>query len=265
MTAPAWLLTLVGGALADRSDRRRVIAFFQSIQMLCPIAIVALIATGTVRPWMIIVLSVVVGITDGLSMPSFQSIVPSIVKHEEIPVGLALNSTQFNLSRILGPSIAGVLMADTGALVCFVVSALSAVRRRGPVDPAETACAAAHRTQTPPLSLASIGAVIRQPHLHGALLTVLATGTLCAPLVTFSPVLIRDSFHGSAAQFSVAVASFGVGGLLGAVGLLSVQPDVDRRKISSAFAVLYGAVLILASLSHGSGACRRSSSWPASP
>src|SRR4029077_3539358 len=71
MNAPVWLLTLVGGALADRSDRRRVITLFQSIQMLCPTAIAVLLVTGRVRPWMIIALSVVVGVTDALSRPSF--------------------------------------------------------------------------------------------------------------------------------------------------------------------------------------------------
>ena len=125
MNAPVWLLILVGGALADRSDRRHVIALFQSIQMLCPVAIVVLLATGRIHPWMIIVLSVVVGVTDALSMPSFQSIVPSLVTRPQIGRGLALNSTQFNLSRILGPSIAGVLIAGFGAMACFVVSAAS--------------------------------------------------------------------------------------------------------------------------------------------
>ena len=119
MNAPVWLLTLAGGALTDRSDRRRVIALFQSVQMLCPVAIVVLLLAGLVQPWMIIVLSVAVGITDALSMPSFQSIVPSIVAHDQIDQGLALNSTQFNLSRILGPSIAGVLMASFGATAAW--------------------------------------------------------------------------------------------------------------------------------------------------
>ena len=84
MNAPLWALILAGGMLADRYDRRRVIALFQGIQMLCPVAIVALLASGQIRPWMIIVLSVVVGITDALSMPSFQSIVPSIVARDQI-------------------------------------------------------------------------------------------------------------------------------------------------------------------------------------
>jgi len=87
LSAPAWLLTLVGGVLADRADRRRVITIFQSIQMLCPMALVVLLLSGTVQPWVVIALSLVVGITDALSMPSFQSIVPSIVEHDQIATG----------------------------------------------------------------------------------------------------------------------------------------------------------------------------------
>jgi len=68
---------------------------------------------------------------------------------------------------------------------------------------------------------------------------------LCAPLVTFTPVLVKEVFHGDAAHFSTAVASFGVGGLLGAAGLLGVAPTVDRRRLSSAFALAYGALLMV--------------------
>ena len=127
MGAPVFLLTLMGGLLADRGDRRHVIALFQSIQMLCPALIVVLLMAGTVRPWMIVSLSLVVGITDALSMPSFQTIVPSIVEGPRLPLGIALNSTQLNLSRILGPACAGILMASVGAAGAFAVSAASYV------------------------------------------------------------------------------------------------------------------------------------------
>ena len=125
LSGPVWLLTLAGGILADRADRRRVIAGFQSLQMLCPVAIVSLLLAHRAQPWMIISLSLVVGITDALSMPSFSSIVPTIVERRQIGAGLALNSTQFNISRIAGPALAGVLMAGAGALWCFVISAFS--------------------------------------------------------------------------------------------------------------------------------------------
>jgi hypothetical protein len=71
MDAPVWVLTLLGGILADRADRRRVTLLFRSIQMMCPTLIVILLLAGAVRPWMIVALSLVVGVTDALSMPSF--------------------------------------------------------------------------------------------------------------------------------------------------------------------------------------------------
>jgi MFS family permease len=251
MNAPVLLLTLAGGALADRSDRRRVITVFQSIQMLCPTAIVVLLIAHLVRPWMIVALSVVVGITDALSMPSFQSIVPSIVPREQIGSGLALNSTQFNLSRILGPAIAGVLMASVGVVACFLVSAASYIPFIGVAlwilprfSSAPPPAAAPPRRRL----LAGIGDILRERYLRGALLTVLTTSLFCAPLVTFTPLLVKEVFHGSAGRFSTAVASFGAGGLLGAAGLLGVAPTVDRRRIASGFALCYGAVLLLIAL-----------------
>ncbi len=251
MNAPVWFLTLVGGALADRTDRRRVITFFQTIQMLCPIAIIVLLIAHLVEPWMIIALSVVVGVTDALSMPSFQSIVPSIVEHEQIGTGLALNSTQFNLSRVLGPSLAGVLMVSFGAMGCFVVSAVSYVPFIGValwILPRWTPTPAPAATIAGRHLFTGAGSVLRQRHLLGPLLTVLTTSVFCAPLVTFTPVLVKDVFHAGAGQFSTAVASFGIGGLLGALGLLADTPQKGARRLSSIFGLLYGLTLILVGL-----------------
>jgi len=249
--APVWLLILVGGVLADRADRRRVITIFQSIQMLCPTLLVVLLLSGTVHPWMVIAISLVVGVTDALSMPSFQSIVPGIVEREQIPSGLALNSTQFNLSRILGPALAGVLIASVGIVGCFALNAASYVPfiavalwilpRRGPRAVAADALDRRHL-------FAGIREIVRERHLRGALLTVLATSTLCGPLITFCPVIVRDVLHGDASHFSYAVGAFGVGGLLGATGLLAAAPGPGLRRISTRFAVVYGVVVALAAL-----------------
>jgi MFS family permease len=249
--APAWLLLLVGGRLADHADRRRVIVGFQSAQMLCPVLIVVLLLTGLVQPWMIVGLSLVVGVTDALSMPSFQSIVPSIVRHDQIATGLALNATQFNLSRILGPAIAGVLMAALGAVGCFAINAFSYVPfllvawwvlpKRGAAGPQETALPEVNLLQ-------SLRIVLAAPMLRSALATAFATSLLCAPLVTFIPVLVRDSFGGDAVHFSIAVAAFGFGGLAGAVALLSIDAKVSRSRMSSWFAVSYGVVVVLCGL-----------------
>ena len=250
LSAPLWLLTLVGGVLADRVDRRRVITFFQTIQMLCPVLLVVMLLTGTLQPWVVIALSLVVGITDALSMPSFQSIVPSIVRHDQIAVGLALNSTQFNLSRILGPALAGILMASMGAVGCFAVSAASYV----PfifialwILPRRVASSGTDQVDRRKLFV-GVGDVTREPYLRGALLTVLVTSTLCGPLIIFCPVLVKDVLHGDVRQFSLAVGAFGVGGLFGAIGLLFVDSKFDRRKLISFCAAGFALILALAAL-----------------
>ena len=250
MAAPVWLLTLPGGILADRRDRRRIIGTCQSIQMLCPTLLVVLLLTGAVRPWMVIALSVVVGVTDALSMPSFQSIVPSIVERRQIASALALNATQFNLSRILGPALAGILMASVGAVGCFALNAASYLpfiwvalwilprgRSRRSGEPREGG-----------RLFDGLGDILRSAHLRGALLTVLLTSVFCGPLIVFCPVLVKEALKGDVDDFSIAIGAFGVGGLLGAAALLGVDPGRDRRRLSSWSAAFYGLVLMLAAL-----------------
>jgi MFS family permease len=122
-SAPALALILVGGMLADKADRRRVITTFQIVEMMCPVTLVVLLLSHLVEPWMVVILSLIVGVTDAMSMPSFQTIGPSIVRRDQVPTAIALNATQFNLSRILGPALAGILMASVGAIGCFVANA----------------------------------------------------------------------------------------------------------------------------------------------
>ncbi|HUJ60382.1 MAG TPA: MFS transporter [Kofleriaceae bacterium] len=247
LDAPQWLFTLIGGMLADHADRRRVIAGFQALQGLCPLALVVLVATGHVAPWMVIALALVVGVTDALSMPSYQSITPSIVEHDQIPTGLALGSIQFNLSRILGPALAGALLATIGVVGCFAANAASYVPfiavaiwilPRG----------RSARTFDRRHPFAGIAGVLRDRRLRRPLATVLATGLFANPLMTFSPVLVRHAFGGTSTAFSVTIAAFGVGGLIGASALLASDPEGDHRARSSHLAIAFGVLVIAGAL-----------------
>ena len=185
-------------------------------------------------------------------MPSFQSIVPSIVERDQIATGIALNSTQFNLSRILGPALAGILMTGVGAVGCFAVSAASYVPfilvalwvlpRGKNVPVADQLFDRRH-------PFGGVLEVAREPNLRAALLTVLVTSSLCGPLITFCPVLVRDALSGDVSDFSIAIGAFGVGGLLGAFGLLFIDSARDRRPLTTWFALAYGATVIAAALS----------------
>jgi predicted MFS family arabinose efflux permease len=185
-------------------------------------------------------------------MPSFQSITPSIVEKDQIGRGLALNSAQFNLSRILGPAIAGVLMASLGAAACFALSAASYIPfigvalwilpRGGVSKPYKEPFASGQL-------LADLGQIARASIVRHALLTVLATSLLVGPVVTFAPALIGAAFHCDAAQFSATVAALGIGGLLGAMALLALPPGLDRLRRSSLLAAAAGLAAAMIAVS----------------
>jgi MFS family permease len=246
--APIWLLILWGGVLADRRDRKKLILWLQGLQTLCPLLIVLLLLIGKIQVGIVILLSFVVGVTDALSGPAIQSLIPSVVPRGDIGDAIALNSAQFNLSRVLGPFFAGVVMASLGAIGCFGVNVLSYIPfllaiflvrlpKRDPV-PAEGD------------SLAEVArSVADRPELRMLLLTVVGTSVLVAPVVTFLPVLVRDVFHRGAAGFGGALSFFGFGGLMGAAVVLYARDNPSRRKVSSWAAAAIGGLLIAVALS----------------
>jgi predicted MFS family arabinose efflux permease len=89
---------------------------------------------------------------------------------------------------------------------------------------------------------------MQRPELRGALLTVLVSSTLCAPLLTFCPVLVREVFNADISHFSLTMSAFGAGGLMGALGLMATDPSRDRRAGSSWMASGYGVIVVLAAL-----------------
>ena len=252
LDAPVWLLTIFGGFLADHADRRRVIFFFQSIQMLCPVILVFLILMGWLHVWIVILLSVVVGITDALSMPAFQSLVPMIVTKDRIENGIALNAAQFNLSRVLGPALAGIVMAHYGAVGCFATNAFSYIPFLAVIlwllpKNANPKRLDRKKLKTEPW-YAEIKLISQDSGLRGGLLTMLVTSLFCGPLIAFVPVLIKEIFHSDVSHFGNALSAFGGGGLLGAGAVIGIDDRIDRRKLSSVCSMIFAIVVIAAAL-----------------
>lgn len=254
--APVWLLILAGGVIADRRDRRRTALFFQGLQVVCPILIVILLVTGRIQVWMVIALSLVVGVTDALSAPSLNALVPSSVPQEDVASAVALNSAQFNLSRVLGPFFAGVVMATLGPVVCFALNASSyapyllaiyllrlPAQPRPPPPPPGSRAAVARRSL-----VEAVRAVLRKRRLRRALLTVVITSVFCMPVVTFLPVLVRDAFHLGSSEFGGALSVFGFGGLVGAALVLPLKNNRQRQLLSSLAAVALSALIAVTAL-----------------
>lgn len=249
MNAPFWILVLLGGVLADRKDRSRIIFFFQGIQMLCPVVIVALVATGGIRVWVIIVLSLIVGITDALSMPAFSSLIPSIVSGDDLKPALALNSMQFNLSRVMGPAIAGLVMTKYGFLWCFGANSASYIPFFLSIywlrPSAKTPVPEAAGQLNPASVIDSVKGIIRTRKAGWALLSVLCTGLFCGPLITFSPLIVKDVLHADVGQFGGVLTAFGVGGMLGPLLILAAT-RLDPIKMSLTAALVFGLFIAAA-------------------
>ncbi|MFI5153714.1 MAG: MFS transporter [Chitinophagales bacterium] len=255
MNTPGWLFTLWGGVLADRYDRKRVVLFFQTIQFLCIITMVILLILSWLKVWMIVIISFLVGLTDSLSMPSFQSIIPSIVEKKDIHKAVSLNSTQFNLSRILGPAIAGVVIVRFGAVACFSANAASYI----PfflslyfIYPSRGLKLQQEPIEAKPIQqLKEFQKLLFNRQVRIPLMTALVTNMFCAPLITFSVVLLKNVFHAELTQFGWAVAAFGTGGLIGAaVTFIPLPPSFKRNIFATGIAILSGMIIVAIGLNH---------------
>ncbi|HTK10709.1 MAG TPA: MFS transporter [Ktedonobacteraceae bacterium] len=122
---PVMFFTLFGGVIADRIPKRRVLLFTQSFALLQAAILFFLVSTGRIQMWHMFVLATLLGINNALDMPTRQAFVSEMVGREDLPNAIALNSSMFNLARIVGPGISGLLIAWLGVAPLFLINALS--------------------------------------------------------------------------------------------------------------------------------------------
>src|SRR5687767_3010339 len=126
-TAPGFVFTLLGGVFADLIDRRRLLLYTQVIAGIAALALAALVATSVVDRWMVLGFSFVTGCCMALASPSYLAMTYDLVGREDLANAIAMNSTQFQLSRVVGPALAGVAFRVFGLAGCFFANGLSFV------------------------------------------------------------------------------------------------------------------------------------------
>jgi len=122
---PILLFMLIGGVIADRYDRRRLLTWSQYIQAFSAFALAALVFWDYITIWHVLTLSFISGLGQAFGGPAYQSLIPSLVPRRDLPNAIALNSTQFNLSRILGPMGGTAVLISLGMAACFFLNGLS--------------------------------------------------------------------------------------------------------------------------------------------
>ena len=215
---PILLLTLIGGVVADRYDRRHVLIGSQFVQMGTAFALVALIWLNQLKVEYILLLSFLAGLGQAFGGPAYQALIPSLVEKKDLPNAIALNSIQFNLARVFGPLLAGATLAAWGSAACFGINGLSFLV----VIVALLCMTHKHMKPTDPKPMmqelkGGLRYARGQPAIVG--LTVLAALTtfLGLPLMTFLPVFARDIFHGDVNRFTYMMAYSGAGAVCGAL------------------------------------------------
>jgi MFS family permease len=246
---PSFLLAPVAGALADRWDRHRMLVATQALAMAQAFGLAALVLSERVEVWQVIALSVVLGVVNGFDMPVRQSYMIEMLDDKaDLGNAIALNSTMVNGSRMLGPAIAGLLVAAVGEGVCFlangvsyvaVIGSLLAMRRvprpaAGPSAPVWAGIAEAYR-------------YVRDFEPMRALLLLVGLFSLAGmPYTVLMPVVARDILGGGPATLGFLMSAAGLGAFLGAVILASRRSVAGLgRGIAVASLVFSGALVAL--------------------
>ena len=256
---PIILFSLIGGVFADRYDRRRTLLVSQCIQMATSAMLALLLFLGVIQIWHVLALSFVTGIAQSFGGPAYQSLIPSLVDKKDLPNAVALNSIQFNVARVLGPTAFALMLSlfnhwgysEPQAMnACFLLNSLSflvvistLMMLRVKHIPPQTSGRIREELKS--------GLSYVRHHSNLAALVVLAAATtfLGFALLTFLPIFAQKVFHQGAATYSRLMAFSGIGSIVGAliVAWLGKFPKMGWTTL--VVQVVYGILIIAFSLS----------------
>jgi len=215
---PVFLLSILGGVVADRVERRRVLLISQYIQMASAFILTLLLFLHAVQIWEILCLSFVCGTAQSFGGPAYSALIPTLVKKEDMPNAIALNSIQFNLARILGPAIGGVVLARLGSVWCFGLNGLSFL---APVI-SLTILTTRYLPQKTGESMVSslkqgFQFIRRQGAMEALIFLAFIMTALGFPMMTFLPWFARATFHGGPFTLTLFMCASGIGAVVGSL------------------------------------------------
>ncbi|MDB5135226.1 MAG: transporter [Mucilaginibacter sp.] len=245
---PSFLLSLVGGVVADRYSRYRILLITQTASMLQAISLSILVLSGHYVIWEILSLGAVLGIINAFDVPARQPMVHEMVNNkEDLANAISLNSAMVNLARLVGPALSGIVLQQFGAGVCFIVNAVSflavitslLLMHFAPFVPS-----AVKKKVT--VELAEGLRYLKQTRGIATLIILLAClSLLILPYDTLMPVFAKVIFEGNAATYGYVTGTIGLGALAGTFFLASAKRGADLRKFLLSSIVVLGAGLIL--------------------
>jgi MFS family permease len=245
---PILLFGAWGGLLADRFAKRRLLMVTQALMALPALALFAVTAAGAVQVWMVLALVFVRGTVNAVDNPTRQSFAIEMVGPERVVNAVSLNSVLIHSARLLGPALAGVLIAVVGVAPCFAVNVLSfaaMIAALWLMDPRQLSAAPPVKRERGAIR-AALRYVRRTPELAVPLALMALVGTFGLNFQVILPLLARFSFDGGPGTYAALVAAMGAGSVLGALAT-GAHGRTDARLIAGA-ALAFGVLALLAAL-----------------
>ena len=246
---PALLFSLFAGVLIDRLPKKRMLIITQSLSLVITFALWLLVKSGGIQYWHLLVTASLLGLVNTLDMPLRQSFVVEMVGHEDLMNAIALNSLTFNVARMIGPSIAGILMGTLGVSACFLINSLSfgaVLISLFFIHP--VACAVPEQTERQGV-FESIGEGLRyirhNETLFITLLFMVVVSTFALNYGVTIPVFATQVLGLAETGYGFLMSALGAGALVGALFVAALSKSGPRRYILFFLPVLTGIVLIL--------------------
>lgn len=249
---PVLVLTPFAGEIADRVRKRTVLLITQSLFVLPPLALFALTQSGHAEYWMVVLAAVATGTINALDVPTRQSFQVDMVGKEDLLNAIALNSSVFNASAVVGPSIAGILIALVGVPICFLLNSISYLAAIVALLSMRDLPQVSRRHEEAPLRtrLAEGAAYARREPVVGLLLILVAAFSLFAMnRTTLMPLFADQVLHVGAHGFGFLLASMGLGSLCGALTLAFVPRLGAEPRRQLWMAAIWVAALLEFSIS----------------
>jgi MFS family permease len=242
---PILLFTLWGGVLADRVDRRRALILLQALMLFDALALALLTATGVVTVHWVMALALVHGTSSAFEVPIRQAFVMDMVGKDDLVNAIALNSSNFNLTRIVGPALAGVVIATGGVAPCFFLNAASFlavissfVAMRG-ADAARQEAAGLNPATFREGARYALGVGVPR-----ALLLLTAVFSIFGfSFIAMLPVYARDVLHTDARGYGGLMTAVGIGASVGALAMAAMGHRVSRITVIRTAGLLFSVAL----------------------
>jgi predicted MFS family arabinose efflux permease len=242
---PIVLFSLLGGVMADRTDRRKMLLGSQYVQMTTALVLAALTFAHVERVWHILILSFIVGSAQSFGGPAYSALIPSLVPKENLPNAIALNSIQFNLGRVIGPALGGITLTALGAAWCFGLNGISFIAVIISLYIINVGFIPGKSTESMLVSMKQGIAFIRvQEGMKPLIVMSFLMTMLAIPLITFLPVFAKEVLHGSSKTFTALLICSGVGAICGALMVAGLAKTKSQGRTALLMLIVLGLATI---------------------